>query len=124
MENEPVTIYSGDEVWKNYLEYHGEKISFYGNPYHRITKEDNIYYLWELDLDDPDSRKYKIIKQYDDFNLAYEEGMALMEKYSNIYRSLELYRDYGKVLIKKLKDALQKEANQESSSLSIRPMVV
>jgi hypothetical protein len=106
MENESITIYSGDLIWKNTIEYFNENMFIHGFPYHLITKVNDTYYLWELDLDDPDSRKYKIMKQCNDFNVLHDKGMELLRKFSDIYRTLNLSAECGKILIKKIKSSL------------------
>jgi hypothetical protein len=65
------------ETWKSPMENFNCKMSFYGSPYYEITRQSNVYYLWELDKENPDSNNYHLLKKSDDFEPLYEEGMAL-----------------------------------------------
>jgi hypothetical protein len=98
-----ITIFTGTHIWKSGLEYHNEHTFLHGFPYFQITGVDDVYYLWELDLDDADRRSYRIIKKSDDFGLLHEEGMELADALGKKYDEKHLYYTYGKELIKKLK---------------------
>lgn len=103
MSDKEITIFTGTHIWKSGLEYHNEHTFLRGFPYFQITGVDDVYYLWELDLDDADSMKYRILKKSDDFGLLHEEGMKLADALGKKYREKHLYHTYGKELIEKLK---------------------
>ena len=105
MKTQEKTIFSGRQIWKSHIEYHGNYTGLHGNPYYRISEMDGSYYLWRLDLDNPDSKEYRIMKQSDDFEELYEEGRKLGDKIGQKYRELDLHHNSGKELIEKLKAA-------------------
>jgi len=80
MEKKEITILHGVMVWKSGIEYYNDSMFTHGYPYYRVTKIDEIYYLWELNPDNPDSGEYRIIKTCNDFTPLYDEGMALAEQ--------------------------------------------
>ncbi|MCP4108867.1 MAG: hypothetical protein GY749_25540 [Desulfobacteraceae bacterium] len=88
MEKKEITIHSGTMIWKSGPEYFNDKMFLHGYPYYRITEVDGLYYLWELDPDDPDSGKYRIMKTGSEFIPFHKEGMALSDKISE-----KLYAD-------------------------------
>jgi hypothetical protein len=77
MDEKKISMPSGTEIWKSPIENFNSKMSFYGSPYYEITRKNNVYYLWELDKENPDSNNYHLMKTSDDFEPLYEEGMAL-----------------------------------------------
>jgi hypothetical protein len=77
MKEREISILGQTEIWKSPMENFNCKMSFYGSPYYEITRENNVYYLWELDKENPDSNNYHLMKTSDDFEQLYEEGMAL-----------------------------------------------
>ncbi len=99
-----LNILQGTHIWKSGLEYHNEHTVLHGFPYYQITEVDGVYYLWALDWDKADDRKYNIIKQTTEFSPLHEEGMALNNALGNKYRERELYYLQGKELIAKLRD--------------------
>ena len=103
MNNEEVSIYAGSEVWKSMLEYHNKWTFIRGYPYFKITRVDEVYYLWELVLDDPDHVTYRIMKKSNDFSPLCDEGMELARKVEKKYADMNLYRLEGKELVDKLR---------------------
>lgn len=103
MKTEELSIFHGDLIWKGSMEYHNEHTFLHGFPYYQITEVDEVYYLWALDLDNADSRSYKIIKEGDDFSSFHDEGMKLDDKIREKYRAMSLHRLNGKELIEKLR---------------------
>lgn len=101
-EKEKITIYTGKHIWKSPLEYHNEYTFLHGRPYFQITEVDNVYYLWELDLNVPDPSEYRIMKTGDDFSPLFDEGMELSEKLGKIYDEKRLYYKQGQELIEEL----------------------
>jgi hypothetical protein len=101
-EKEEITIFTGKHIWKSPLEYHNERMFLHGRPYYQITEVDEVYYLWELDLNDPDPHEYRIRKKCDDFGPLFDEGMELNEALGKKYDSGRLYYLTGKELIEKL----------------------
>lgn len=77
MKEREISIFGQTEIWKSPMEYFNDKMVFRGNPYYEITRENNVYYIWELDKENPDSNNYHLMKTSDDFEPLYEEGMAL-----------------------------------------------
>ncbi len=77
MKKREISILGQTEIWKSPREYFNDKMIFRGNPYYEITRENNVYYLWELDKENPDSNNYHLIKKSNDCEPLYEEGMAL-----------------------------------------------
>ena len=61
MKTKEKTIFSGDHIWKSPMEYHRKHTFLHGNPYYQISKIDGSYYLWELELDEPDANNYRIM---------------------------------------------------------------
>ena|GEM_PF-2633824 len=102
-EKEEITIFTGKHIWKSPLEYHNKYTFLHGRPYFQITEVDEVYYLWELDLNDPDSSEYRIMKKSKDFGPLFDEGMELNEALGKKYDSMRLYYLTGKELIDKLK---------------------
>jgi hypothetical protein len=102
MNMEKITIHHGDHVWKSHIEYHNEHTFIHGYPYYEITEVDDIYYLWELDRNDPDSRNYHIMQKSDNLSSLHEKGMELNDVIGQKYRSMNLYKLTGKELIEKL----------------------
>ncbi len=107
MKREGKRIFQGTHIWKSHMEYHNEHTFLHGFPYYQITEIDDVCYLWELDLNDPDPRNYRIIRESDDFNSLYEEGMKLNDEIGRKYKSMNLYYLKGKELIEKLKFKVQ-----------------
>ncbi|MCU0288776.1 MAG: hypothetical protein MUF15_20575 [Acidobacteria bacterium] len=106
---EEVSIYAGSEVWKSMIEYHNKWTFIRGYPYYKITRVDEVYYLWELLLDDPDHVSYRIMKKSNDFSPLWDEGMKLADEIGKKYAEMELYRLEGKDLVDKLKSKENKE---------------
>lgn len=77
MKEREISILGQTEVWKSPMENYSCSMSFYGSPYYEITRQNNVYYLWELDKENPDSNNYHLMKKSDDCEQLYEEGMAL-----------------------------------------------
>jgi hypothetical protein len=102
MTKEKISIFTGKHIWKSPLEYHNEHTFIHGRPYFQITEVDEVYYLWELDLNDPDPSEYRIMKTGDDFGPLFDEGMELNEALGEKYDSMKLYYLRGKELIEKL----------------------
>ncbi len=102
MKTEEKSIFHGDNIWKSAMEYHNEHTFLHGFPFYRITRIGDTYYLWELDLNDPDACKYQIMKESDDFNPLYEEGLKLGDAIGQKYRAMNLYNLSGKELVEKL----------------------
>jgi hypothetical protein len=106
MKTEEIDGFSGRQIWKSMIEYYGEHKGSRGNPYYRINEMNDTHYLLRLDLDNPDSKKYTIMKQSDDFEELYKEGRKLEDKIGQKYRELDLHHGPGgKILIEKLKAA-------------------
>lgn len=103
MTEKELSIFSGTHVWKSMLEYHNKWTFMRGYPYFQISRVDDVYYLWELVLDDPDNVTYRIMKKCDDFNPLFEEGMKLAEALGKKYDKLHLYYKEGKELVDKLR---------------------
>jgi hypothetical protein len=101
-EKEKLTIHRGRHIWKSGLEYYNESMFMHGWPYFQITEVDGVYYLWELDLNDPDPGEYLVLKTGDEFVPMHEEGMELSEKLGQKYDEMQLYYLRGKELIEKL----------------------
>ena len=80
MEEREIKFHSGTQIWKSHLEYFNDQMFIHGFPFYRINKVQGVYYLWELDREDPDSMKYNILKKSTDFDVLYEEGMELQDK--------------------------------------------
>ncbi|MEN8216331.1 MAG: hypothetical protein ABFS56_08130 [Pseudomonadota bacterium] len=113
MKKEEIIRYA-PQAWKSHIEYYNEQMFIHGYPYYQITEVDDIYYLLELDLNDPDSYNYHIMEQSDNFSYLYEKGMALEDALGQKYRSMNLYRLVGKELIEKLNSASEvKDANKD-----------
>ena len=70
-------------------------------------------YLWELDLNNADSRTYRIIKSSKDFRSLHEEGMDLADALGKKYDAMHLYYKQGKELIEKLKEPLPDSPTEE-----------
>jgi hypothetical protein len=102
-ENKKINIFTGKHIWKSHLEYHNERTFLHGFPYYQITEVDNVFYLWELDLNDPGPGEYRIRKKNNDFDPLYDEGRELEEALGKKYDSMKLYYTTGKELIEKLK---------------------
>ncbi len=98
MEDKEITIHHGTMIWKSGIEYFNDRMFLHGYPYYRITEVDELYYLWELNPDDPDSGKYRIMKTGSEFTPFHEEGMALADEMSK-----KLYPDRYKDIFKNLK---------------------
>lgn len=103
MTHNEISIYSGSQVWKSMLEYHNKWTFMRGYPYFQITRVDDVYYLWELVLDNPDDVTYRIMKKSDDFDPLYEEGRNLEDEVGKKYDEMQLYRLEGKALVDKLR---------------------
>lgn len=103
MIDDEIHIYSGSQVWKSMLEYHNKWTFIRGYPFYQITRVDDVYYLWELVLDNPDDVSYRIMKKSDDFDPLWEEGMQLAEEVGKKYDEMQLYRLEGKELVDKLR---------------------
>lgn len=80
MEKREMTFHSGTQIWKSHLEYFNDRMFLHGFPFYRINKIQDVYYLWELSQEDPDSMKYGILKESTDFDELYEEGMELQDE--------------------------------------------
>ena len=109
MIDKEISIYSGSEVWKSMLEYHNKWTFIRGYPYYKITRVDDVYYLWELVLDDPDHVTYRIMKKNDDSDPLWEEGRKLEDEIGKKYAEMNLYRLEGKALVDKLRSKETKE---------------
>jgi hypothetical protein len=105
MKEEEITILHGTHIWKSGLEYFNEKMFLHGNPYYQITEVGGVYYLWELDRNDPDSYNYHIMQQSDNFIHLHEKGMELNDALWEKYESMNLFHVTGKKLIEKLNSA-------------------
>ncbi len=103
MKTEEKNIFQGTHIWKSPMEYHNEHTFMHGYPYYQISKIDDVYYLWELDLKNPDSPDYRIMKEKNSFRPLYDEGMELNKAIGQKYKSMNLYYLKGKELIEKLK---------------------
>lgn len=77
MKKEEISIWQGVHIWKSHKEYYGKYRFLHGDPYYQITQVGDIFFLWELDNNEPDSANYKIMKQSNNFNSLWEEGMKL-----------------------------------------------
>ncbi len=75
-----VDKFSGDIIWKSYLE-HNPEGRFYGNPYYYITQIDKIYYLWKWDIE---KKEYIALKNSPTFSPLNEEGMSLVKEIKDI----------------------------------------
>lgn len=73
-----VDKFSGDIIWKSYLE-HNPQGKLFGNPYYYITKIAKVYYLWEWDIE---KNQYAFLNSSTDFGALNEEGMDLQRKLS------------------------------------------
>ncbi len=102
-EKKEISIFEGKHIWKSPLEYHNERMFLHGRPYYQITEVEKVYYLWELDLNDPDPSEYRIMKKSKNFGPLFDEGMELNEALGKKYDSMRLYYLTGKELIEKLK---------------------
>jgi hypothetical protein len=105
MNKEEINIHYGTEVWKSHIEYYNEHMFMRGFPYYQITEVNDVYYLWELDLNDPDSYNYRIMQQSDDFSPLYDKGGELEDALGEKYRAMNLYSLQGKELLEKLNSA-------------------
>ncbi len=83
MEKREITFHSGTQIWKSHLEYYNDQMVLRGFPFYRISEIQDVYYLWELSQEDPDSMKYDILKKSTDFDELYEEGMELQDEMRN-----------------------------------------
>lgn len=105
--NIEITIFSGTEVWKGGYEYYREDMILSGYPYYQITRVNDgvndVYYFWELDLDDADRGTYRIRKTSNDYDSLREEGLALDRAIGEKYKTMNLYFTKGKKLIEKLR---------------------
>jgi hypothetical protein len=77
MDEKEINVIMGKQVWKTIGEYYNDKMWIRGYPYYQITKVNDVYYLWELDKDNPDSMKYNLLKKSTDFSPLYDEGLEL-----------------------------------------------
>ncbi|GEM_PF-2657921 len=80
MKENELNVFSGTHIFKTSLEYFNDNMFIHGYPYYMINEVDNVYYLWELDRANPDSRKYLLMKHDDVFIPLYEEAVALEKK--------------------------------------------
>jgi len=101
--DEELTIHSGDLIWKTIIEYYYENAFIRGYPYYQITRVNDMYYLWELKLEDPNAYDYRIIDQNEDFSPLNEKGMALGDVIGKKYYSLNLRDLRGQELIDRIK---------------------
>ncbi|HAO19293.1 MAG TPA: hypothetical protein DCQ37_01630 [Desulfobacteraceae bacterium] len=76
-ESDVFNVFSGSLIFKGGFEYFNDSMFIHGYPYYMINKADGIYYLWELDRTNPDSRKYLLMKQSYDYISLYEEAVQL-----------------------------------------------
>ena len=99
---EEIKIHNGTPIWKSHIEYFNEYTVLHGFPCYRITEINDEYYLWELDREVPDSRKYNILKTSRDFDLLYEEGMKLQnDRREELYPETDRWRMFEKELPKR-----------------------
>ncbi|MBI4647351.1 MAG: hypothetical protein HY738_12390 [Bacteroidia bacterium] len=63
-------------VWRSPIGYISKKTRFCGN-YFLVTKDEKMYYLWALDMTDPDSGTYILLKKSDCSTQLVDEGQKL-----------------------------------------------
>lgn len=75
-EGKTYTILPGLHIWKGFMEFFTAP-TLSGYPYWEITKDDNLYWLWELDTN---TVRYHVRKSGPDFDPLWEEGLDLDQK--------------------------------------------